>query len=330
MAIRAGVTLSHDAALDTASIATFKTLAAEGVLKMRFRGSITIEPDQNIQQQIEWVLEERAKNTHPYFQTNAAKIFVDGVIEGGTAYLSQPYTHKPDFRGEPIWGEQILSDTTAALDKAQIQIHYHVIGDSATRITLDALEEAQKNNEKWDARYLVTHFQLVDPEDIPRFKQLGIVGVPQPFWFKIDDYYWKLALPYLGKDRADKQYPMQSLIDTGVIMASSSDFAVTIPFDPLIAIQQGITREGINENAGKVLWAEECASLEDMIASFTTNGAYANFLEEEIGSIEVGKQADIIVLDQNLFEIPTQEIAKTKVLLTLIDGKEVFRDSDFT
>ena len=149
--------------------------------------------------------------------------------------------------------------------------------------------------------------------------------MPQPFWFKIDDYYSELALPYLGKERADLQYPMQSFIDAGVVMASASDFPVTIPFDPFIAIQLGMRRSEIDGDSSEVLWPEERVSLEDMIQSFTYNGAYANFLENETGSIEIGKQADIIVLDQNLFEIPVNEIAKTKVLMTLVDGKEVFR-----
>jgi predicted amidohydrolase YtcJ len=204
-----------------------------------------------------------------------------------------------------------------------------VIGDAAARITLDALEHAQIKNGRRDSRHLVTHLQLVEPEDIKRFKQLEVIGVPQPFWFKIDDYYAELALPYLGKERAAKQYPMKSFIDAGVIMASASDFPVTIPFDPLIAIQIGLTRLDIAETTEEVLWPEERASLEDLITSFTYNGAYANFLENETGSIEVGKQADIIVLDQNLFEIPANEIAKAKVLLTLVDGAEVFRASDF-
>lgn len=328
MAIKVGVTLSHDAMLDPISIATFKELEADGALKMRFRGSIWLHPDQEIRPQIETVLEERAKNTHPYFQTPAAKIFVDGVIEGGTGYMLEPYAHKPEFRGEPIWPSKILNETTAMLDKEQIQIHYHVIGDAATSITLDALEAAQEVNEKWDARYLVTHLHVVEPEDIQRFPKLGIVGVPQPFWFKIDEYYWELALPYLGKERADRQYPMKSFIDAGVMMASSSDFPVTIPFDPLIAIQRGVTRATSAEDA-EILWPEERVSLEEMIVSYTYNGAYANFLEEETGSIEVGKQADIIVLEHNLFEIPIDEVSKTKVLLTLIDGKEVFKDSEF-
>ena len=328
MATRAGITLSHDAMLDAQAISAFNILAKENLLKMRFRGSITIDPDLDIIQQVKSVLTARANNTHPYFQTNSAKIFVDGVVEGGTAYLLEPYEHNPQFRGEPIWESEIFDAGTIALDKEKIQIHFHVIGDAAARITLDALELAQQINGTRDSRHLITHLQLVEPEDIQRFKKLGVVGVPQPFWFKVDEYYWELALPYLGRKRAEKQYPMQSFFDAGVVMASASDFPVTIPFDPLIAIQTGITRSA--SNSGKdVLWPEERANLENMIASFTINGAYANFLENETGSIESGKQADLIVLDRNLFDLPSEEIAKTNILLTLVEGKEVFRANTF-
>jgi predicted amidohydrolase YtcJ len=109
------------------------------------------------------------------------------------------------------------------------------------------------------------------------------------------------------------------------MMASARDFPVTIPFDPLIAIQLGITRSEIGRTPEEVLGPEERVNLEDMITSFTYNGAYANFLENEIGSIEVGKQADIVILDQNIFDIPPTEIANTNVLMTLIGGKEVYR-----
>lgn len=118
---------------------------------------------------------------------------------------------------------------------------------------------------------------------------------------------------------------MRSFIKCGVMMASASDFPVTIPFDPLIAIQLGITRSEIGRTPEEVLGPEERVNLEDMITSFTYNGAYANFLENEIGSIEVGKQADIVILDQNIFDIPPTEIANTNVLMTLIGGKEVYR-----
>jgi predicted amidohydrolase YtcJ len=326
MATRAGITLCHDAMLQAQSIAAFKELEAEGLLKMRFRGAILMEPDQEAGRQIDTVLRERSRNDHPYFQTNAAKIFVDGVVEGGTAYLFEPHEHKPDFRGEPIWGPEILRNMAAALDQEKIQIHVHVIGDAATRITLDALEYAQERNGRRDSRHLITHLQLVAPADIPRFKELGIIGVPQPFWFSVGDYYWDLALPYLGKERADSQYPMRSFIDAAVTMASASDFPVTIPFDPVIGIQLGITRSEIDTVPEEVLWPKEKATLEEMIATFTLNGAYANFLDKETGSLEVGKQADIVVLEKNLFEIAPTEIAQTKVLLTVVDGEVVFND----
>ncbi|MCK4975422.1 MAG: amidohydrolase [Anaerolineales bacterium] len=329
MAISAGITMSHDAMLDMQSIAAFRALAEEDRLKIRFRGAITLEPKQGIEGQIEAVLNESSTNDHPNFQVHTAKIFVDGVVEGGTAFLLEPYNQKPGFRGEPIWDPKKLNDACTALDQKDIQIHFHVIGDAAARITLDALEYAKMTNGRINSRHLVTHLQIVEPDDILRFKELGLIGVPQPFWFKIDDYYTKLALPYLGKERADRQYPMQSFIDAGVIMASGSDFPVTIPFDPLIAIQLGVTRSAISGKTGKVLFPEERVSLENMIRSYTYNGAYANFLEGKNGSIEVGKRADLIVLDQNLFEIPPDNISKTKVLLTLVDGIEVFRDPAF-
>ncbi len=328
MAARAGVTLSHDAMLKAESIKAFKELEAEGQLKMRFRGAVLMEPDQPVEPQIGTVLEERKRNRHPYFQTNAAKIFVDGVIEGGTAYLFEPYAHKPEFRGEPLWQPEMLNDVSAALDEKGLQIHVHVIGDAATRITLDALEYAQEKNGRRDSRHLVTHLQLVAPEDIQRFWELGVIGVPQPFWFSVGDYYRDLALPYLGKERADVQYPMRSFIEKGIIMASSSDFPVTIPFDPVIGIQLGITRSEIGLEPEEVLWPEERTTLEEMITTFTFNGAYANFLDEDTGSLEVGKKADIVVLERNLFDVPPTEIGQTKVVLTLVDGKEVYRNGE--
>jgi len=330
MAAAVGITLVHDAMLDANSTSAYNELAAADQLKMRFRGSITLESDLDIEPQIKLVIKERERNSHPFFQTLSAKIFVDGVIEGGTAFLLEPYTHKPDFRGEPIWDPELLNETSAALDKEKIQIHLHVIGDAAARVTLDALEYARQTNGEWDSRHSVTHLQLVDPADIQRFKDLAVIGIPQPFWFKVDEYYSELALPYLGKERADRQYPMQSFIDAGVMMASASDFPVTIPFDPLIAIQTGITRSSVNDTHQGVLWPEERSSLEDLIVSYTYNGAYANFLENEVGSLEIGKKADLIILDQNLFKIPPEEITKTKVVMTLVDGKEIFKSAEFS
>jgi hypothetical protein len=324
MAFQAGVTMCHDAMLEEGNISGYKALENDGALRMNFHGSILIEPDRPAGQQIEYLLDQRANNRHPKFQTNTAKLFVDGVVEGGTAYLFEPYANQPDFYGELIWEPGQLNEVCAALDKQQVQIHIHVIGDAAARIALNALEYAQERNGKRDARPMITHLQLVAPEDILRFKQLGVIGIPNPYWFKVDDYYHVLAIPYLGAERAKIQYPMRSFLEAGVLMASASDFPVTVPFDPVIGMEIGVTRSPAGVVTDDILWLEERVSLEEMIASFTYNGAYSNFLEGKTGSLVEGKQADFVVLDQNIFEIPSVEVGSTKVLHTFIDGEEVY------
>ncbi len=332
MASKFGITTAHDAYLDAGSNepAAYRKLENGNKLKMRFRASLYVDPDKGIEQ-IKSLNEEREKNKSELFQTNAAKIFIDGVVEGSTAYLKEPYKHIPGSHGELLWDLNKLNKICSELDKDKFQIHVHAIGDAATSVTLDAFAYALKQNGKRDSRNLITHLQLVAPSDITRFKKLGVVALPQPYWFMKDDYYYNIQVPYLGLERADKEYPMESFSKAGVVVASSSDYPVTIPCNPLIAIQVGITRSELNTTDPKeILWPEERATLEQMIRSFTINGAFANFLEKETGSIEVGKSADFVVLDKNLFTIPVTEINKAKVLLTFFEGKEVFKKSTFT
>jgi hypothetical protein len=218
----------------------------------------------------------------------------------------------------------------AALAGERFQLHFHAIGDAATAEALDAVAFAEAASGRRDQRPLLTHLQLVAPDDIPRFKSLGAVAVPQPYWFIKDDYYYNLQIPYLGRERADLEYPMESFFKAGVVAASSSDFPVTYPPNPLEGIRAGVTRlkPGVTDPR-EILWPEERASLEEMIGSFTRAGAYANFLESVTGSIELGKSADLIVLDRNLFQIRPEEIARARVLLTLFQGRAVFRDPSF-
>lgn len=327
-----GITTVHDAYLDAGSNETeaFRTLEKDNKLKMRFRASLYIDPEKSVEQ-IKSLIEERKKNSGELFQTNSAKIFIDGVVEGSTAYLKEPYKHQPKNYGEIFWKIDSLNKICSALDKEHFQIHVHAIGDAATSVTLYAFASAEFQNGKRDSRNSITHLQLVDESDIKKFKELGVIAVPQPYWFSKDDYYYNIQVPYLGQKRADEEYPMKSFFDEGVIAASSSDYPVTIPCNPLEAIQFGITRSEFNTtDSSEVLWPEERVTLEQMIRSFTINGAYANFLEKETGSIEVGKKADLIVLDKNLFEIPVTDIYKAKVLMTLFEGKDVFVDSSYT
>ncbi len=332
MALSFGITTAHAASLDVGGSDTqaYENLSQSSKLFMRFRGSLYVNPKGG-PEQVTALVAERAKHKNSLFQITGAKLFVDGVVEGSTAYLIKPYLHIKDFRGEPLWKPADLNKMCADLDRNGFQIHVHSIGDAATAITLDAMSYAASMNGKHDSRGMITHLQLVDPQDVSRFKKLRVTAIPQPYWFMKDDYYYKIQVPYLGQKRADEEYPMKSFFDAGVIVASSSDYSVTIPCNPLHAIQIGMTRCKLDQTDPKeVLWPAERVTLDQMIASFTINGAYANFLEGTTGSIEVGKMADLIILDKNLFNIPATEISKSKVLLTLFEGKEVFKDNSFT
>ena len=321
------------------ALPALEEMAAAGELTVRFRGALALAPEKDLVTWLPAARAERAKHTHGMFKTPAVKIFTDGVVEGHTAYLNEPYADALDykgdasFRGEPIWQPAVLNETFRKLDRAGFQIHVHAIGDAATTETLDALAYARKANGRRDWRPGITHIQLVDPKDFSRFAKLGVVAVPDPYWFVKDDYYTYLQLPYLGLPRADEEYPMRSFFKAGVTVASASDYPVTVPPDPLAGIAVGVNRWApelvweypVSDDLSHVLWPEERVSVQQMIRSFTIEGAKANFLEKRIGTIKVGKRADIVVLDKNLLKVkdPT-ELFGAHVLFTMGSGKILY------
>jgi hypothetical protein len=326
MALACGITTVHDASLDAESSETqaYRELEGTGRLRLRVRASLYVDPLKGIAQ-LAALDHERLRNAGSRFRTRTAKLFADGVVEGSTAFLLEPYRHLPGSRGEPIWDADALARMCRELDRRLWQVHIHAIGDAAVRSCLDAFAFARQENGQRDSRHLLTHLQLVEAGDIARFAPLGVVAVVQPFWFTKDAYYRDIQVPYLGRERADLEYPMAGFLRAGVAVASSSDFPVTVPCDPLRGIQTGVTRTEIGKTgAGEVLWPGERVSLEQMIASFTRGGAYANFLEDVTGSLATGKSADLIVLDKDLFKIPATDIASAKVLMTLLEGEVVY------
>jgi predicted amidohydrolase YtcJ len=335
-----GITTVFDPLLYAGSngVQALESMAASGELTVRFRGALALTPDDDLTAWIKVAKAERARHRHAMFKTRAVKIFADGVVEGHTAYLDQPYAdaleYKGDasYRGTPIWQPRALKKTFARLDRAGFQIHTHAIGDAATSETLGALAYARRANRTRDWRPGITHLQLVDPQDFRRFAKLGVTAVPDPYWFLKDDYYTYLQLPYLGLPRADEEYPMKSFFDARVLVASASDYPVTIPPSPLAGIAVGVNRWAPDwvweypapPNPEGVLWPEERVSVKQMIRSFTINGARANYLEKKTGSIKVGKRADLVVLDTNLFRVGPTDLFNAQVLLTMGGGRVLF------
>lgn len=312
------------------NIQAFAEMARDQELSLRVRGAVLTDPTLDAAQvrAIKSVCEQQSG---PLFQMIGIKVFVDGVVEGATAFLLEPYAHMQETCGEPLWSQEKLNELFAAAEKEDLQIHIHAIGDAAFRMSLDALEHARNENHTSDARHLITHLHIVDRVDIPRMAGLDVIGVPQPFWFVKGDYFHNLEKQYLGLERAEKEYPMKSLAKAGILLAGASDYPVQVPSPPLLGIMLGVTRcEPGETDPNEILGPEERMGLEEMIECFTINGARANFLENETGSIEVGKKADMVVLEKNLFDIPETDIADTKVMMTLFEGQTVYRDSELS
>lgn len=256
-------------------------------------------------------------------RAEAVKLFADGVIESRTAALLTPYLDRPGDSGKPVYDPAALKDLAVALDGEGFQIHVHAIGDRAIRMTLDAFAYARTRNGAHDARHSITHLQLIDPVDVPRFRELAVTANFQALWANGDEYLTRLTEPALGDQRSRWLYPIASVVRSGALVSGGSDWSVS-SLNPLHAIETGITHRPPGDTIQPAWNPGERVDLPTMLAMYTINAAYANRLERETGSIEVGKLADIVVLERNLFDTPPAEIHSVRVLRTLLEGKTVF------
>lgn len=321
-----GITSLIEASASDHALEAYAALARSGELTARVRISMTVDEARD-ESQVNDLLEKRARYQAVGLRADSAKIFADGVIESGTAALLEPYLAL-GHRGELNFPAEVLDRIVARLDKEGFQIHVHAIGDRAIRATLDAIEKAQKANGPRDSRHHIAHIELFDPDDIPRFRGLGVVANFQPLWAYGDTYITDLTEPQLGPERSRWLYPIKSLADSGAVLAAGSDWSVS-SMNPLDAIQVAVTRRDVVAPEGPPWIPEERVDLDTVLAAYTRGGAYVQHQETLTGSLEVGKRADLIVLEKNLFDVPATEIHRVKALLTLFDGKEVYRDPSF-
>lgn len=322
MANRFGITSVQEASVGESHLNAFAEVDRLNELTVRTVAAMRVEtskPMWEIPKFVRWREKYRSKR----LRVTSVKIFEDGVIESRTAALIEPYL---GGNGESGWlniEAEDLKPLAAELDRQGFQIHIHAIGDRAIQTSFDALEFARSQNGSRDSRHHIAHIELFDPPDIARFRQLGVVANFQPLWASADLYIVKMTEPILGPQRSRWLYPIRSVANTGAVIVAGSDWSVS-SMNPLDAIQTAITRRGFAEAPGPAWIPDEVVDLPLMLAAYTINGAYVNFQETETGSIEVGKAADLVVLDRNLFDIPKHEIHQAKVLMTFLEGREVY------
>ncbi|MGE7692662.1 amidohydrolase [Lysinibacillus sp. NPDC094177] len=264
----------------------------------------------------------REKYNSEKLQLAGLKQFIDGVVTGHTAYMLDPYLDNPITRGSTAFPVEAIKNWVTKADKEGFQIRFHTIGDGAVRLALDIFEAARMDNGVRDSRHALEHIEVIHPTDIKRFKELGVVPSVQPSHLALMPK--ESHTLRVGKEKDPYTYLCKTLYDAVEYIAFGTDYPITT-LDPFKEIFHAITRLDFT---GDYEWnSQEQITLAEALKAYTKGSAYSTFRETDLGTLEVGKLADIIVLDKNLFEVENKEILQTKVLLTIMDGEVVYLHS---
>ncbi|MFC0451322.1 amidohydrolase [Rhodococcus jostii] len=327
-----GITAWQDALLgDASGIAdvsdAYLTAARDGSLTARVAGALWWDRDRGADQ-IPELLQRRSRLRVGRMRADTVKMMLDGVAESRTAAMISPYLDgcgcPTAHSGTSFVDPEHLRDYVTELDALGFQVHFHALGDRAVREALDAVDAARTTNGFRDTRPHLAHLQVVHPSDIARFRALGVTANMQPLWAAHEPQMDELTIPFLGDERARRQYPFGSLLRAGATMAAGSDWPVSSA-DPIHGIHVAVNRvlPGDDGRDHPVFLPEQRLDLTAALTAYTAGSAYVNRLDDT-GSIEVGKLADLVVLDRDPFTVSDDAIADTRVALTYVGGDRVY------
>jgi predicted amidohydrolase YtcJ len=330
--IEYGVTTLYDAGnfgYEDLVYGILSKLEREGKLPIRYEGTYQIFTPERTKLAISEM--KRFRNTYggERLQFNTIKLFMDGINLNRSGAMLEPYIDNPDYVANTMLTVDELRDFLIELNQEKMDLHVHTMGDFAVRTVIDAVEAAKNiATDNFYPRVTISHLELISPEDVSRIKDLDIIANFTPWWFGVNnDDVIKVSL---GTDRYANLYQPRSLFDIGVIVTFSSDEwwggdMLNTSLSPYFGMQVGHNRqypEELWEGQDKIrMPASERLDLEMMIQGYTTNGAYQLRMEDEIGSIETGKLADLLVLDENLFDLDRYKIWKIKPSIVMIEGE---------
>jgi predicted amidohydrolase YtcJ len=320
-AVKAGITTVVDPQSYLEDLEVYSRLRRDGRLPARLQVAL-FHRRGTTGETLKLFDDARQKYNDDWLRVSAVKLYIDDVIEPHTAALLEPYADRPETRGELDYPPDEFKEVVARLDRMKFQVFIHSIGDRGIRTALDAIEYAEKQNGPRDRRDELIHIECLNGQDLPRFKQLGVIACMQPRHCAPDiTGQWAKAV---GPARWKYAWAFRSLRDAGATLAFASDWNVA-EMEPLVGIYTALTRKGLDGKPEGGWVPEQTIDLETAIRAYTINGAYANFVEQNRGSITPGKYADLVIVSDDLFKIPADKIKDAKVVWTMVGGKEVWK-----
>ena len=322
-----GITWMQDAWVEVDGHIPFVTALERNELTVRTNLAFRADPDFWQQRSDDFVrmrTEIESLNRADMLTAKTVKFFVDGVIEGSTAEVIEPYEGTHDH-GLPNWSREDLLQAVAHFDELGFQIHLHAIGDMAIRHALDAIENAQHVNPAWDRRSTITHVQLVHPDDIARFAELGVIANFQAHWAQEDPLMIDLTAPKLGPARTRLQYPIGDILRSGARLSFGSDWPVS-PNNFVETMLVAVTRQTTDGLPAEGWVPEQRIDLQQSLEIATSGSSYQAFTESYRGKIKIGMDADLVILDRDIETVEPLVAREAKAVATYLAGKKVFGD----
>ncbi len=318
-----GITGWQDAWVTPQTQEAYRSLVSAGRLTARVVGALWWDRHRGLEQIDD--LRERRTLEPGNFHPTTVKIMVDGIIENQTSSMLAPFCDgcggHTDNRGLDYVPRDVLVAALSELDALGFQVHMHAIGDRAIRNALDAVEAARTANGPNDNRHHIAHVQVVQPPDVPRFAELGVVANCQTFWAQHEPQMTENTIPWIGPERAELQYPFASLARSGARLAMGSDWPVTTA-DPLLQMEVAVRHVDPGHRDNEPFLPGQRLSLDAALTGFTAGTAYVNH-DSDGGTLQVGRRADFAVLDQDLFQLDGR-ISDASVVSTVAAGHVVF------
>jgi len=323
-----GVTAAFDAgAVNYQDIVSdvLARLAANGDLTLRLVGSYRPGGPEDVADAVATTLQWGRELKGDYYDYRVLKIMDDGTVEGRTAAMFEDYQGEPGNSGETVYTQQEMTEMVVGAARNNVDVHIHALGERAIHESLNAIETARATAPDSTSRYAICHIQVITDQDLPRFAELGVVAQSTPLWAAYDIY----GEQFVSADQFNRYWRFRSLEESGARLAFGSDFpasgAGTLGLSPVVQIEIGHTRQDPGDPDAPVQPREsERLDIASLVRGFTLDAAYQMHMEDEIGSIEVGKKADLVVLDQDIFEVDPYTIHQTRVLMTVMDGGIVY------